>query len=328
MTAVKTLLGLWNSLTHACGFLNFQIQWMNVETVCTAVWIGKCMHCGMDWELCAMQYGLETVCNAVWIGNCVQCSMDWKLCAMQYGLGTVCNAVWIGNCMHCSMDWELCAMQYGLETVCPAVWIGNCALQYGLETVCTAVWIGNCVQCSMDWKLCALQYGLETVPCSMDWKLCALQYGLETVCSAVLLTVNLCMNCFLKSVTSNIFSCACVCLPSSVPCSASQYFMRISRWTRTCPLPAHVHLIESILWNTNLVENTTDLPSKTESDNSLPCSQKHAIWSHPEQNKFAAHNLKPDSMTSTFSSSRRSSAQIFKQMLFCKHVSPPHRSGI
>jgi len=52
--------------------------------------------------------------------------------------------------------------------------------------VCPAVWIGNCV------------------PCSMDWKLCALQYGLETVCPAVVLTVNLCMNCFLKSVICNV----------------------------------------------------------------------------------------------------------------------------
>jgi hypothetical protein len=52
-----------------------------------------------------------------------------------------------------------------------------------------------------------------------------------------------------------------------------------------------------MLWNTNLVENITDSPSKTEPDTSLPCSQKQAILSHPEQNKFAAHNLKPDSIT-------------------------------
>jgi hypothetical protein len=34
---------------------------MNVETVWTAVWIGNCVHCSMDWKLCALQYGLETV---------------------------------------------------------------------------------------------------------------------------------------------------------------------------------------------------------------------------------------------------------------------------
>jgi hypothetical protein len=79
MTAVKTFLGLWNSLTHVCEFLNFQIQWMNVKTVCTAVWIGNCVHCSVDWKLCALQCGLETVCTAVWPYWVFILSLHWPV---------------------------------------------------------------------------------------------------------------------------------------------------------------------------------------------------------------------------------------------------------
>ena len=153
----------------------------------------NCVNCSMDWKLCELQYGLETVCTVVWIRKCVNCSMDWKLCKLQYGLETVCTVVWIGKCVNCSMDWKLCELQYRLETV----W--------------TAVWPGNCVHCSMDWKLCELQYGLENV-CTAVWPgNCTLQYGLDALCPAVLLTVNWCMNCFLKLVISNIiFLCTCL----------------------------------------------------------------------------------------------------------------------